>query len=289
MAVLDNLENGSRENLAELSGHPRFLGLIVGCVEDPQAVSRAFATAPELCIHAAAQISVQESLENPAKAMRVNLQGTWEVLEQCRRTNTKFVLVSTCRVYEELKEAGAMHEEHPVAPRSPYAATKLAAELLADCYHRCYGLPVVILRPFNTYGPFQKAGAEGGVVAVFLQHKLRGEKLPLFGGGPQTRDLLYVEDCADFIVRAATLDAAVGQVINAGTGNETAIRALAESIGGPGCAEPAAHPHPQAEIQRMRCAPGKAARLLDWQPRVSLDEGLRQTEAWLRQARAAAA
>lgn len=287
VAVLDNLENGSRENLAEFSGHSRFLGLIVGCVEDAQAVARAFATAPDICIHAAAQINVHESLQNPAKAVRVNVQGAWQVLEQCRRNKTKFVLVSTCMVYDELGHAAAIDEQHPVAPRSPYAATKLAAELLAECYYRSYGLPVVILRPFNTYGPYQKPGCDGGVVAVFLARKLQGEKLPLFGDGSQTRDLLYVEDCADFIVRAALSDSAVGQVINAGSGEEIPIHRLAEQIAGPDSAQPAPHPHPQAEIRRLRCAPGKADQLLGWRPRVTLEEGVRRTETWLKQSRPA--
>lgn len=287
VAVLDNLENGARENLAGLAGHPRFLGLILGCVEDPEAVSRAFATRPEVCIHAAAQINVQESLENPAKAMRVNVLGTCQVLEQCRRWRTKFVLVSTCMVYDELREASAMDEQYPVAPRSPYAATKLAAELLARSYYDAYGLPVVILRPFNTYGPFQKSGAEGGVVSVFLQRKLRGEKLLLFGGGTQTRDLLYVEDCAEFIVRAALLEAAVGQVINAGTGCEIPVRVLAETIAGPDSGEAAPHPHPRSEIRRLCCSAAKAAQLLGWRPQVSLEEGVQRTEMWLKQARVA--
>lgn len=283
VAVLDNLENGARENLAEFAGHPRFLGLILGCVEDPAAVARAFATRPDVCIHLAAQINVQESLDNPAKAMRVNVQGTWQVLEECRLHTAKFVLASTCMVYDELQEAPAMDELYPVAPRSPYAATKLAAELLAQSYHSAYGLPVVILRPFNTYGPFQKPGAEGGVVSVFLERKLRGEKLPLFGGGAQTRDLLYVEDCAEFIVRAALAEAAVGQVINAGTGRETPVRALAEMIAGLHFAFPAQHPHPQSEIRRLCCAPAKAAELLGWRPQVPLEEGVRRTELWMRQ------
>ncbi len=283
VAVLDSLENGSRENLAEFVGHPFFLGLIVGCVEDPQAVNRAFAATPDICIHAAAQINVHESLLNPAKAVRANVQGTWQVLEQCRARKAKFVLLSTCMVYAELRDRPAMDEQYAVEPRSPYAATKLAAEALAHCYYRCYGLPVVILRPFNTYGPFQKPGAEGGVVSVFLTRKLQGQTLPLYGGGTQTRDLLYVEDCADFIVRAALEDAALGQVINAGTGREVSVRELAEQIAGPQCVVPAPHPHPQAEIRRMCCAPEKAERILGWRPRFSLPEGLRHTEQWLKE------
>lgn len=281
--VLDNLENGSRANLAEVAGNANFGGLIVGGVEDAEALSRAFAARPDVCIHAAAQINVHESLQNPLKSMRVNVQGTWQVLEQCRRNRTKCVVVSTCMVYDELREAEWIDEAYPAVPRSPYAGSKLAAELLAESYGHAYGLPVAVLRPFNIYGPFQKPGAEGGVVSVFLERKIAGEKLPLFGGGTQTRDLLYVEDAADFIVRAALSEAASGHVINAGTGCETSVRQLAELIGGPECTVDAPHPHPQSEIPRLRCNARKAAELLGWQPQVPLEEGVRRTEMWLRQ------
>ena len=289
VAVLDHLENGSRANLAEFAGQPGFLGLRVGNVEDSRAVSRAFAAGIDLCIHAAAQINVRESLGNPAKAMRANLEGTWQMLEHCRRSKCKFVFLSTCMVYDDLVGSGATNEQYPLRPRSPYAATKLAAERLAQSYRRAYDLPVVILRPFNTYGPFQKSDAEGSVVPVFLQRKLLGQKLPLFGGGAQTRDLLYVEDCADFVLRASLSDAAVGEVINAGSGQETSVRALAERIAGPEFTEAVPHLYPRAEVKRMRCASGKAHRLLGWVPQVSLEEGLRRTEHWLRQTRGAAA
>ena len=283
VAVLDNLENGSRENLAEFAGQPGFLGLLVGSVEDARAVSGAFAAGVDLCIHAAAQINVRESLENPGKTIRANLGGTWQMLEHCRRSKCRFVYLSTCMVYDELVGAGATNEQYPLRPCSPYAATKLAAERLAQSHGRAYDLPVVILRPFNTYGPFQKSGAEGGVVSAFLQRKLLGQKLPLFGGGAQTRDLLYVEDCADFVLRASLSDGAVGEVFNAGTGQETSVHALAERIAGPEFTEAVPHLYPRAEVKRMRCGFGKAYGLLGWVPQVSLEEGLRRTEHWLKQ------
>ena len=127
------------------------------------------------------------------------------------------------------------------------------------------------------------------MVSIFLQRKLLGQKLPLFGGGAQSRDLLYVEDCADFVLRASMSDAAVGEVINAGSGQETSVRALAERIVGPEAIEPVPHLHPQAEVRRMRCASGKAQRLLGWVPQVSLEEGLWRTQHWVKQTSGAAA
>ena len=113
-------------------------------------------------------------------------------------------------VYDRATTPAGIDEDHPTKPASPYAASKLAGEALTLSYHHAYGLPTTVVRPFNTYGPFQRSVGEGGVVAIFTRRSLLGEPLRIYGDGTQTRDLLYVTDCARFVVDALLSDAAVG-------------------------------------------------------------------------------
>ena len=180
-------------------------------------------------------------------------------------------------------QPGGISELSPVKPASPYAGSKLAAENLALSYYYGFGLPVVILRPFNTYGPFQKTNMEGGVVSIFIENKIQGRKLRIFGDGTQTRDLLYVEDCADFVVKAAFSDNAIGQVINAGAGRDISINDLALLIGkSRDKIEHVEHHHPQSEIQKLLCDNTKARKTLNWEPKTPLEEGISKTEEWIK-------
>ena len=292
VGVIDDLSSGKRENLAGIEVDSNFEGLTEAGVGDRAALSSLFGgpAPPELCLHLAGQVNVQVSLDDPGHDFATNVAGAHEILEQCRRRRVRLVLVSTCMVYAPAVEGKAIDETHPVEPRSPYAAAKLAAEELALGYYHAYGLPVTVLRPFNTYGPFQRADAEGGVVAIFTDRALRGLPLNVYGSGSQTRDLMYVGDCVEFICRAALAEGAVGQILNAGTGQDTAIIDLATKVR-EGVAEsggrkvPVRHVpplHPRSEIGRLVCDFGKARRLVGWRPVVGLDEGIRRTVAWTR-------
>jgi len=124
---------------------------------------------------------------------------------------------------------------------------------------------------------------EGGVVSIFIKNQIDGEGLRIFGDGTQTRDLLYVEDCADFIVRAACSGKVVGQIINAGAGRDISINDLALLISkDPGKIQHVKHHHPQSEIPKLLCDSSKARELLGWEPQTSLEEGIQKTERWLR-------
>jgi len=237
-----------------------------------------------MCIrdsHLAASISVQESLDNPEEAFQINVWGTLNLLEEARVKNTRMVLVSTCMVYQSAQGNRPTNESHPLLPLSPYASSKLAAEnLTLSCYY-AYHLPTMILRPFNTYGPFQKGGGEGGVISTFLHQKLRDEPLHIYGEGTQTRDFLYVEDCAEFIVKASLGEETCGQIFNAGSGKDISIAKLASLIAnGSSSIRHVPHPHPQSEIQKMVCDFTKAKTLLGWKPRVNLEEGIARTREW---------
>ncbi len=281
VVVLDNLSNGSQDNIKEFLANPRFK-FVKGDIIDSFIVNDCFNNI-DLCLHLAAQINVQESLDYPERAFKNNVLGTYNILDAARKNNTKVVLMGTCMVYDLADSSKAIDETHSVKPKSPYAGSKLAAEYLEESYHYGFRLQVIIVRPFNTYGPFQKSNTEGGVVSIFINRTINGELLNIFGDGTQTRDLLYVEDCANFIYKAATNPNAVGQIFNAGSGNDITINELAKLI----CEDKSKikhvqHHHPQAEIMKLACDYKKAKDILGWEPKIDLIEGIKRTEDWIK-------
>jgi len=279
--ILDDLSNGSYDNIEEFEscGSVKF---IHGDIKDERLLENIFAEDFDICFHLAAKINVQDSIDDPVTTFRNDVAGTFNVLEQCRKHGTKMIFMSTCMVYDRASGEKGIDELHPVKPASPYAGSKIAGENLVLSYWHAYKLPVVVIRPFNTYGPFQKSGGEGGVIAIFISKSLDGKTLKIFGDGNQTRDFLYVEDCADFIVRAGCSNKAVGQIINAGTGKDITINDLAVLIGRDNSPiEHVPHIHPQSEIQKLLCNSEKAYRLLSWRPRIVIEEGIEITEKWI--------
>ena len=280
---LDDLSNGSWQNVTEFDSLDRF-DLTIGDVSDRDTIDELLKDDVDACLHLAAEIDVQESLDDPKSHFETNIVGTERVLEACRETDTRLGLVGTCMVYDMVESEEGIDESHPVKPASPYAGTKLSAENLAESYYHGYGLPVTILRPFNTYGPYQKTGMAGGVVSIFTSRDIRGEQLKIFGDGTQTRDLMYVTDCARFIVDATFSKETTGEVINAGTGSDISINHLAELVASEGTEITyVEHHHPQSEVQKLLCDPTKANELLDWEPEVSLEEGIQQLREWLQE------
>jgi nucleoside-diphosphate-sugar epimerase len=282
VVILDNFSNGSRDNLSGVESHPRLRDVIAGDVADESVVAAAWKSGVDVCLHLAAEGQVQKTLDEPQHALRDNIIGTYVPLMEARRHGTRFVFMSSCMVYGSAEAGAALHEASATVPLSVYAATKLAGEQATLAFHRTYGLPVLVLRPFNTYGPFQKASQEGGVVSIFLQNSLEGRQHRVFGDGTQTRDLLYIDDCAEFVTRAALAEHLTGEIVNAGTGRETSVLDLAELVDGNNTdVEHVPHIHSQCEIQHMLCDASKAERLLEWAPRVALEDGLARTRAWL--------
>lgn len=279
--VLDNYSNSSPGNIKDFRDNPGFI-MVEGSIVDKKDLSEIFKNGVDVCIHLAASIIVQDSIDNPGKTFENDVIGTFNVLEEARKHDTKFVFMSTCMVYDTAS-CGAISEKHPTKAASPYAGAKLAGENLVQSFYYAYGLPTVILRPFNTYGPYQKSSGEGGVVSVFLNKELNGDVLSIYGEGTQTRDLMYVEDCADFVVRASFSDKANGEILNAGSGRDIAINDLAELI----CKNKerirhVPHIHPQSEIQKLVCDYSKARKLLDWEPGTDLKTGLQKTREWIK-------
>ena len=281
--ILDNLSNGSMENIQEFANNGNLEGFEKGDIKNTSVLETMFKNKPEICFHLAASINVQDSIDCPRTTFENDVTGTFNVLEECRRLGTKMVFMSTCMVYDSTNNTNKIDERHPVKPASPYAGSKIAAENMVLSYYHAYKLPVVVVRPFNTYGPFQKSSGEGGVVSIFISQSLKGEPLDIYGSGEQTRDLLYVEDCADFLVRVGTSSNAVGEVLNAGTGRDITINNLAELIcGQKDKIRHVPHIHPQSEIMRLVCSCDKAKKLVGWEHKTSLEEGIAKTEEWIK-------
>jgi nucleoside-diphosphate-sugar epimerase len=307
--ALDDLSNGRRENLAEFEGRPGFTGLVVGDLKNRGLLDRLFTeNVWDRVFHLGASIHVQHSIDDPEVTFRNDVDGTFALLEACRgqyfRLNgldvggrrfllgevehlladrrPRLTVMSTCMVYAPSADDRGIGEEHPLRPASPYAASKIAADNLALSYHHAYRMPVTVVRPFNTFGPFQKANSEGGVVSIFLKRDIEGLPLLVKGDGRQTRDLLYVEDCAEFVVRAGESEAVEGAVVNAGTGRDIPIKELARLVATRGNrVDHVPHDHPQAEIPRLLCDPTLALAKLGWHPSTALEEGLRRSRQWL--------
>lgn len=275
--VLDNLSRSRDASLDDFGGDPAYCGLVQADVTEADAVNTAAADV-DVVYHLAADVAVGASVRDPTGAMRANVLGTLVVAEAARRRDLRLVLVSTCHVYAAANEP--LDERAAAIPASPYAASKLAAEVIAQSYARTYDLRLTTVRPFNVYGPWQRDDAEGGVVALFLSGDLAGATLEVHGDGAQTRDFVYVDDCARGIVDAAT-ESAVGRTLNLASGAETSIAELAALIAGdPRRVRHVPHPHPEAEVARYIGDAALAGRALGWTPRVDLAEGLARTRAW---------
>ncbi|MBI4575727.1 MAG: SDR family NAD(P)-dependent oxidoreductase [Planctomycetes bacterium] len=254
---------------------------VAGDVTDERCVREAV-DGCEAVFHLAALIGIPYSYRAPRSYVEVNVRGTLNVLEACREARTeRLIQTSTSEVYGTARSI-PMDEAHPLTGQSPYAASKIAADKLAEAYHLSFGLPVAVVRPFNTYGPRQSARA---VVPTIISQALAGAEVRL-GRLDTTRDLCYVTDtCAGFLAVGAA-DRAVGQVLNLGTGVEVSVGDLArrvlarlgrpiQVVGEDRRLRPAA-----SEVERL-CSDNRRVReWTGWSPRVGLDEGLERTIAW---------
>jgi dTDP-glucose 4,6-dehydratase len=274
---LDNLLTGREENLAHLKGHPRF-HFRRHDVTQPVQVSEPV----ELVLHFASPASPRDYLQNPIHTMKVDSLGTLHTLGVAKRYGARYVLASTSEVYGD-PEVHPQPEEYwghvnPVGPRSVYDEAKRFAEALAMAYHREHRVDVRVLRIFNTYGPRMRAD-DGRAVPTFIVQALRGEPLTVYGDGTQTRSFCYVDDLVEGVYRAAVADGLGSTVLNLGNPEEVQVRRLAELVRElVGAQVPIVHrPLPQDDPRRRCPDITRARRLLGWEPRVTLVEGLRRT------------
>jgi UDP-glucose 4-epimerase len=279
--VIDNLVNGKRENLADVQGR-------VTLVEED--IRNVTGYAPMLrdaeVVYHLACLGVRHSVHSPVENHDVNATGTLRLLEASRAAGVpKFVYVSSSEVYGTAQRV-PMTEDHPVFPCTVYGGSKLAGEAYTRAFHRTYGYPTVVVRPFNTYGPrSHHEGDSGEVIPKFLLRCLAGEPMIVFGDGTQTRDFTYVSDSARGIILAATTGGAVGRTINLGSGSELTINDLAKTVAHvtqrPGAVIRHEEPRP-GDVLRLYADVSQARSLLGYEVRIPLEEGLRQMLSWYR-------
>jgi UDP-glucose 4-epimerase len=275
--VLDDFSTGKVQNLEHLAGRAQ-PEIFRGDLRDRGVLERALAGV-EVVFHLACR-GVRHSIGNPEENHEVNARGTLLLLSEAKRTGVRrFVHVSSSEVYGTARQV-PMDEEHPCYPETVYGAAKLAGEAYARAFHRTYGLPTVIVRPFNNFGPrSHHEGDAGEVIPRFAVWALNGIRPVIFGDGTQTRDFLYVEDTAYWLTRIAECDRLVGQIINLGSGTETSVSQLAALV----CQEtgmpdlrPRHEPGRPGDVQRHLAGIARAEELLNFRARHSLREGIRK-------------
>lgn len=279
--AVDNLLTGSRANLAHLEARPGFRFILHDVCLPLELESPVDAV-----LHLASPASPKDYLEHPIETLDVGSRGTREMLELARRNQARFLLASTSECYgdPEVHPQPETYWGHvnPVGPRSCYDEAKRFAEALTMAYRRVHGLRTAIARIFNTYGPRMKLD-DGRVVPAFLDQALRGAPLTVYGDGSQTRSFCYVSDLIEGLRRLMECDEP--EPVNLGNPQEMTVLEFAQRILElTGSHSPIEfRPLPEDDPRRRRPDISKARRLLGWEPRVSLEEGLRQTIAWFRQ------
>jgi NAD dependent epimerase/dehydratase len=257
--------------------------VVKGDLRDPHAVHRAV-KGTDAVFHLGALIAIPYSYLHPTDVVQTNVIGTLNVAQAALELGVpKLIHTSTSEVYGSARYV-PMDEAHPLQGQSPYSASKIGADKIVESFFCSYGLPVVTVRPFNAYGPRQSMRA---VIPTIINQALRSSEIVL-GNLTSTRDFTFVEDTARAFHCAALHDSAVGQVINAGSGAEISIAALAEAIQRIiGCDIPVrvgnerVRPE-KSEVDRLFSDSRKAAEYMGWQPTVSLEEGLSRTIDWIR-------
>ncbi|CCQ33000.1 GDP-D-mannose dehydratase protein [Halorhabdus tiamatea SARL4B] len=265
--VLDDLSSGSRENV------PDGATFVEGDVRDEDIVADV-TDGVDLVFHEAAVVSVEQSIEEPEFCHDVNFDGTLRLLEAARRQDARLVFASSAAIYGDPTTL-PITESEPADPQSPYGIDKCGADQYVRTYHDLYDLETVALRYFNVYGPRQTASDYSGVISIFREQAQAGDPITVDGDGTQTRDFVHVRDVVQANLRAATTEH-VGAAYNVGTGDETSIQALAETIQetvDTGSSIVHGDPRP-GDIERSRADVTKARQRLGYESDVSLADGL---------------
>jgi NAD dependent epimerase/dehydratase len=264
--------------------HVEGVEVVHGDLRDQESVAQAM-SGVETVFHLGAQIAIPYSFINPRDFVETNVGGTLNVAQAAVATGVTAVLqVSTSEVYGDTQQ-WPITEHHPLAPRSPYAASKVGADKLMESYHHAFGLPVTIARPFNTFGPHQSARA---IVPTIAAQALKGPRIRLGSLAPR-RDLTFVSDTASGLMSIAACDAAVGRTLQLGSGGDVSVGELAVIIGelmgreleielDPQRVRPAA-----SELPRLVADFATTTELTGWTPQVDLRAGLARTLEWVQE------
>lgn len=270
---MDNLSTGKIGNLN--IQNPNFR-LLKGDILNAGVVREALKDV-ERVFHLAAIVDVPSSVNNPVLVNEINISGASSVLNESIKKVEKFIYASSCAVYGEPIYL-PIDENHPTSPLSPYAVSKLAVEKYCQVFSKLYGLETVCLRLFNVYG-LRQSFSYAGVISRFIHHLRLGKPPVIFGNGLQTRDFVYVEDVVDAMFESLRLKRCRGEKINIGSGVETSIRKLAETLIkklGLENVKPKYVKPRVGDIKRSWANIEKARRLLKYEPRFSLEDGLEE-------------
>ncbi len=256
----------------------------MGDIRDPNGV-RTAVSGKDLVFHLAALIGIPFSYHSPDSYVDTNIKGTLNVLQASRDGGVERVIVtSTSEVYGTARRV-PIDEGHPLQGQSPYSASKIGADKLAESFHRSFALPVITVRPFNTYGPRQSARA---VIPTIILQLLADAEEVLLGSLHPTRDLNYIDDTVAGFIALAECDEAVGREVNVGSGREISIADLVSLLMKITGSHARVVQHEErvrpssSEVDRLLCDNGLITCLTDWRPRVSLEEGLGRTVEWFR-------
>jgi len=258
------------------------IDVYLGDIRDQNSLRRAI-QGVEIVFHLAALIAIPYSYHAPLSFVRTNVEGTLNVLQAALDANVRLVVhTSTSEVYGTARYV-PIDEGHPLQGQSPYSASKIGADKLAEAFHLSFGLPVSIIRPFNTFGPRQSARA---VIPTIIAQALTQPTMHL-GNLEPIRDFTYVLDTVEGFIRMAECSEAIGQIINIGSGQEISIGDLAKRIlilVGKElpliCGDERVRPE-NSEVERLCAANRKARDILGWQPQHTLEGGLAQTIRWM--------
>ncbi len=270
--VLDDLSSGSLDNLSQKAKSFQM------DIRDPKVEKIFVENKFDVMNHLAAQMDVRKSVADPVFDSTVNVTGTLNLLENCRKHGVKKVIFSSTggAIYGE-QDYFPADENHPTRPLSPYGIAKLAVEKYLFFYNAVHTMGYVVLRYANVYGPRQNPHGEAGVVAIFSSKLLNGEEPVINGDGRQTRDYTFVGDVVSANVLA--LDYPKSDIFNIGTGRETDVNALYTKLrNAVGSSAPEKHgPAKAGEQLRSVIDYSKARKILGWEPKVGLDEGIKLT------------
>jgi UDP-glucose 4-epimerase len=277
--IVDNQSTGSRRNVNPAAT------FYEADIRSPELAEIFDAARPEIVDHHAAHAEVRESVDDPVYDADVNVLGSINLFQQCVRTGVRKVIFisSGGAVYGE-PQALPCAEDHPILPLSPYGASKAAVELYLFLYKQTYGLDYTVLRYANVYGPRQDLLAEEGrVVAIFSRLMLEGREPTINGDGEQQRDFLHVADAV--AANLLALERGSGQAYNLGVGRPTSVNQLFALLKGltSFAGEAAYGPARPGEVYRIYLDSSKAGRELGWEPRIGLEEGLRDTVRYFRE------
>lgn len=277
---VDNLSTGQRQNCQRLLSYPGFRFLEADVVRPLQVEGPL-----DWVMHFASPASPPRYLKLPIETLLVNAEGTRHLLDLARAKGARFFLASTSEVYGDPlvhpQPESYWGNVNPIGPRSIYDEGKRYAEALTLAYHRTYGLPVRIVRIFNTYGPYMDP-EDGRVVSTFIVKALKGEPIPVFGNGSQTRSFCYVDDLMEGIRRLMEVD--YPYPVNLGNPEEYRVLELAQLVKElTGSTSPIVfHPLPEDDPKQRRPDISLAKKLLRWHPSISLREGIMQSLSYFR-------